>query len=37
MDFKMFGGGVISLSRLMDSNNCFSQIIADDHLSLAWC
>lgn len=29
MDFKMFGGGVISLSRLMDSNNCFSQIIAD--------
>lgn len=25
----MFGIGVMSLSRLMDSNNCFSQIIAD--------
>lgn len=29
VDFKMFGIGVMSLSRLMDSNNCFSQIIAD--------
>ena len=29
MDFKLFGNGLITLPRLMGSNNCFSTIIAD--------
>jgi len=29
MDFKLFGNDLVTLSRLMGSNNCSSKIIAD--------
>ena len=33
MDYKLFGNGPITLSRLIGSNYCFSKIIADTHLN----
>lgn len=34
MDFKLFGNGLITLPRLMGTNNCFSKIIAEVELNL---
>lgn len=34
MDFKLFGNSLLIVSRLMDSNNCFSKVIA--HVFPLW-